>query len=153
MREVLLNKHCFLLIAILVAYTGWAFGGRAMIIHPGALMKGSPVILIGENGEVVRFLKWVLGGENNTKQYVVGTDNTPESRKPDFQMETGRWYDLKVVICGRRSAFFVDGKLVNTVTGDLVLRGGFGFGTIGCQAEFKDVQVEASATSSVPARR
>ncbi|HEY4414842.1 MAG TPA: alpha-L-arabinofuranosidase C-terminal domain-containing protein [Verrucomicrobiae bacterium] len=55
---------------------------------------------------------WNIGGWNNT-QDAIQNGATIDS-KPE-QIEAGRWYDVKVVVTGRRVKCYLDGKLMHDV--------------------------------------
>lgn len=58
---------------------------------------------------------WNIGGWNNT-QHAVENGSTLDA-KPG-QVETGRWYDLRVELTGARVKCYLDGRLVHDVVSD-----------------------------------
>jgi alpha-L-arabinofuranosidase len=62
---------------------------------------------------------WDIGGHGNTTVRCEATeDGSTDAFGPSgrFQVETGRWYDLKLQVTGRRVRGYIDGKLVTDAT-------------------------------------
>lgn len=62
---------------------------------------------------------WNIGGHNNSTLRCEATeDGSTDAYGPpgQYRVETGRWYDLKLEVTGRRARGYIDGKLVTDVT-------------------------------------
>jgi len=64
-----------------------------------------------------RWLQWNCGGWMNTKhaiQAVEGGDARILTEKPG-SIEAGRWYDVKIVLSGKRVQCYLDGQLIHDI--------------------------------------
>jgi len=64
-----------------------------------------------------RWLQWNCGGWMNTKhaiQAVEGGDARILTEKPG-SIEAGRWYDVKIVLSGKRVQCYLDGRLIHDI--------------------------------------
>ena len=64
---------------------------------------------------------WNIGGWGNTATRAEASDDgarTSYGPSNDFTVETGRWYDLRLEVTGRRMRGFIDDKLVTDTTYD-----------------------------------
>ena len=60
--------------------------------------------------------EWILGGQGNTR-HAIETQYAQQRQlvaQTPGSIETGRWYDVKVVLRGRHMDCFLDGKLVQS---------------------------------------
>lgn len=59
---------------------------------------------------------WNIGGWSNTQSGVEGSGTSQTVPRVPCVIETGRWYDIKIVMDGPRIQCFLDGKLIHDVT-------------------------------------
>jgi alpha-L-arabinofuranosidase len=71
------------------------------------------VIMFGSKGD--DRLWWNLGGWGN-REHGVELNQSPVGDKVQGTIETGRWYDVKVELSGRKVKCYLDGHLVHDVT-------------------------------------
>ncbi len=67
------------------------------------------------------FYWWNLGGWNNTRHAIEKATGGVKSilgQAVPGRIETGRWYDIKVVVEGNRIRCYLDGELIHDVTDD-----------------------------------
>jgi alpha-L-arabinofuranosidase len=64
---------------------------------------------------------WNLGGWGN-QEHGIEFNQTPVGRRVRGQIETGRWYDIKVQLSGRRIRAYLDGELVHDATAPETVR-------------------------------
>ena len=77
--------------------------------------EGGLVVTVYDDGAGAR-ADWSLGGQGNTRHAIV-TQYAQQSQlvaETAGALETGRWYDVKVVVRGRRMECFLDGRLVQS---------------------------------------
>jgi len=73
------------------------------------------VVTVYDDGAGAR-AQWILGGWANTR-HAIETQYAQQSQlvaQVPGSIETGRWYDVKVALRGRRMECFLDGKLVQS---------------------------------------
>ena len=58
---------------------------------------------------------WNVGGWGN-REHAIEFNQTDVGRHAPGNVETGRWYDLKIQVVGRRIQCFLDGKLIHDAT-------------------------------------
>ena len=89
------------------------------------------------------FFWWNIGGWGN-KQHALET--RPKKRvfspKPG-SIETGKWYDVKIVLRGSSIRCYLDGQLIHDVDDPTYKAGGIGLGSWRTSVEYKDVLVTA----------
>jgi len=88
------------------------------------------------------FYWWNIGGWGNSRHAV----ETRPQRVFDGKggrIETGKWYDVRIVVEGPRIRCYLDGTLIHDITEKTYEAGGIGLGTWATQAEYKDVSVTA----------
>ena len=93
---------------------------------------------------------WNLGGWGNT-QHAIEFNQTPVGRPVRGQIETNRWYDVKVELLGRRIRCYLDGELLHdAVAPDLQKF----FAVAGNEPSSGDILVKAInlGMESIPAR-
>ncbi len=100
--------------------TGAFIGDRDWTDYPVKVrarkLKGREGFLIlwhAADGEHYRW--WNIGGWENSKtqaEAAEGGSRTPYGDAAPFRVETGRWYDLRLEVAGRRVRGFIDDKLV-----------------------------------------
>jgi alpha-L-arabinofuranosidase len=76
---------------------------------------GDLVVTVYDDGARTR-ADWILGGRRNTR-HVIETQFALQSQlvaETPGRIETGRWYEVKVVLRGRRLEGFLNGKLVQS---------------------------------------
>ena len=79
--------------------------------------EGFIVILHAADGDNYRW--WNIGGWGNTLarcEAAEGGGREPYGAGTPFTVETGRWYDLRLEVTGRRVRGFIDDKLVTEAT-------------------------------------
>jgi len=86
------------------------------------------------------FYWWNIGGWGNNA-HAVETRPKREFAHVPGRIETGRWYDIKVVVHGPSIKCYLDGKLIHDMKDDTYPAGGIGLGTWATAAEYKDVSV------------
>jgi alpha-N-arabinofuranosidase len=77
--------------------------------------EGGLVVTVYDDGAGTR-ADWVLGSKENTRHAIV-TQYAQQSQlvaETNGVLKTGRWYDVKVVLRGRRMECFLDGRLVQS---------------------------------------
>jgi alpha-N-arabinofuranosidase len=76
---------------------------------------GSPVVTVYDDGAGAR-ADWVLGARDNTRHAIVTQYAQQSQLVADTAgtLQTGRWYDVKIVLRGRRMDCFLDGRLVQS---------------------------------------
>ncbi len=75
------------------------------------------LIMFGRKGEEMYW--WNLGGWGNSQHAVEFSsqgNQTPVGRGVPGNIETGRWYDIKIEVSGRNIRCHLDGKLIHDVT-------------------------------------
>ncbi|HUT37201.1 MAG TPA: family 16 glycoside hydrolase [Planctomycetota bacterium] len=88
------------------------------------------------------FYWWNIGGWGNNA-HAVETRPKREFAHVPGRIETGKWYDVKVVVQGPSIRCYLDGKLIHDMKDDTYPAGGIGLGTWVTAAEYKDVSVAA----------
>ena len=76
--------------------------------------EGLVVTVYDDGGGAVA--EWILGGQGNTR-HAIETQYAQQRQlvaQTPGSIETGRWYDVKVVLRGRHMDCFLDGKLVQS---------------------------------------
>ena len=86
------------------------------------------------------FYWWNIGGWGNSRHAVETRPQRIFDAKPG-RIETGRWYDIKIVVQGPRIQCYLDGTLIHDIKEETYKKGGIGLGTWATQAEYKDVSV------------
>lgn len=71
------------------------------------------LVVFGRKGEGKYW--WNIGGWNNT-QHAIELNQSPVGRPARGQIETNRWYDVKVELAGNRIRCYLDGQLVHDAT-------------------------------------
>lgn len=81
---------------------------------------GSEGFLVGFGAiDTANYYWWNLGGWGNTEHRIEKTANgsrTGLGRPVPGSIETGRWYDIKIQVTGRRIQCYLDGKLIHDIT-------------------------------------
>jgi len=86
------------------------------------------------------FYWWNVAGWGNSRHAVETRPQRVFDSKPG-RVETGKWYDIKVVVEGPRIRCYLDGQLVHDIQEPTYKAGGVGLGTWSTQAEYQDVSV------------
>lgn len=89
-----------------------------------------------------RFYWWNVGGWGNNA-HAVETRPKREFAHVPGRIETGRWYDIKVVVQGPSIKCYLDAKLIHDIKDATYDAGGIGLGTWATAAEYKEVSVTA----------
>jgi len=86
------------------------------------------------------FYWWNIAGWGNTRHAV---ETRPRRVFPSVpgRVETGRWYDIRVVAQGERIRCYLDGKLIHDIRDKTYLWGGVGLGSWMTSVEYKDLGV------------
>jgi len=90
---------------------------------------------------------WNIGGWNNTLHAIERIDNgmkSDVSTRVPGQVETGRWYDVRIVVEGFRIRCYLDQELIHDVTYPQSDHGGIGLGTWNTQAAYSNIAVRAA---------
>ena len=98
------------------------------------------------------FYWWNIGGWANGMHAV---ETRPRTRNYDEKrpasVETGRWYDVKIVLEGASIKCYLDGELTHEVTDDTYAWGGIGLGSWRTAVEYKDVKVTSASGEALAA--
>jgi len=86
------------------------------------------------------FYWWNIGGWGNSRHAIETRPQRVFDSKPG-RIETGRWYDIRIVVQGVSIKCYLDGKLVHDIKEPTYKAGGIGLGTWMTQAEYRDVSV------------
>lgn len=86
------------------------------------------------------FYWWNIGGWGNTQHAIETRPQRVFDRKPG-QIETGRWYDIRIVVQGDSIKCYLDGTLIHDIKEATYPAGGIGLGAWSTAAEYKDVAV------------
>ncbi|MBM4030670.1 MAG: DUF1080 domain-containing protein [Planctomycetes bacterium] len=86
------------------------------------------------------FYWWNVGGWGNNS-HAIETRPKREFAHVPGRIETGRWYDIRIVLQGSSIKCYLDGKLINQLVDTTYPSGGIGLGTWATAAEYKDVSV------------
>jgi alpha-L-arabinofuranosidase len=87
---------------------------------------------------------WNLGGWNNTRHAIENCENGTKSvlgSQVNGQIETGRWYDIRIELSGRTIRCFLDDQLVQEASYPPPRQGAIGLGTWSTRASFTNVVV------------
>jgi alpha-L-arabinofuranosidase len=104
------------------------------------------LILFRINGDDDRTW-WNIGGWGNT-QDAIEAGGTMDS-KPS-QIETGRWYDLKLTVAGKHVKCWLDGQLIHDIDFDAGGRVNALYATAATDAQTGDVIVKVVNTAPLP---
>ena len=88
--------------------------------------------------------RWNLGGWGGKKTQIQTAGGGSGSKRVDCEIETGKWYKLKIVAKDNTFELFVDGKLILTHTdkkSDAHKTGGVGVGGWRNTAQFRNMKV------------
>ncbi|MFC1805591.1 family 16 glycoside hydrolase, partial [Planctomycetota bacterium] len=86
------------------------------------------------------FYWWNVAGWGNSRHAVETRPQRVFDSKPG-RVQTGRWYDIRIVVQGPSIKCYLDGKLVHDIQNKTYPRGGIGLGSWSTQVEYKDVSV------------
>ena len=99
-----------------------------------------------------KYVRWNIGGWNNTRSMVQGISNENETNRPDG-VEPNRWYEIKLVVDGDRLTGWMGDvqkwnirrtpEQVQGLSADDQLAGLVGLGTWSTHAQFSNVEVTA----------
>ncbi len=90
------------------------------------------------------FTWWNLGGWNNSLHAIEYSQNGSKSivgSQVAGQIETGRWYEIRIELDGRQIRCYLDGALVHDVQYPAAKHGAIGLGTWNTSASFTNVAV------------
>ncbi len=91
---------------------------------------------------------WNIGGWDN-KEHGIEFNRTPVGRRVPGSIETGRWYDIRIELAGRRIRCYLDGKLIHDETAPSLSRF---FAEAGRDSVRGEVVVKAINTGDRPLR-
>jgi alpha-L-arabinofuranosidase len=91
---------------------GWS--DYTLSLQARKLSSGEGFLIVFGRKERDRYW-WNLGGWGNA-QHAIEFNQTPVGRPVRGQIETDRWYDLKVELSGRRIRCYLEGRLVHDAT-------------------------------------
>lgn len=91
---------------------GWS--GYTLSLKARKLSGGEGFLIVFGRKERDRYW-WNLGGWGNG-QHAIEFNQTPVGRPVRGQIETNRWYEIKVELSGRRIRCYLDGQLVHDAT-------------------------------------
>jgi alpha-L-arabinofuranosidase len=103
----------------------WALAGDATWTNYTVTLRARKIsgnegfIVLWHSTDGDNYRWWNLGGWGNTVSRCEASENggrEPFGNGTPFTVETGRWYDLKLVVEGPSARGYVDGKLVMEVT-------------------------------------
>ena len=91
------------------------------------------------------FYWWNIGGWNNRK-HSLETRGGAKAGFPSVngRIETGKWYDIKVVVKGPAIECYLDGKLIHKVNDGSYKSGGIGLGSWYTSVQYRNVKVTAA---------
>jgi len=107
------------------AQQSWALAGEptwanyTVTLRARKVAGGEGFILLWNSADGDNYRWWNLGGWGNTVSRCEVSENggrEPYGPSVPFTVETGRWYDLKLVVDGHTARGYVDGKLVMEAT-------------------------------------
>ncbi len=92
------------------------------------------------------YYRWSLGAFGNKQHSLMAVRNgavVKRSKPYDGSIEYGRWYHLKVAVCGGHIQCFIDDRLVNEESFDHYAAGSIGLGSNASAVEYRNLKVTA----------
>jgi alpha-L-arabinofuranosidase len=108
--------------------------------------EGFRLLVRTQYGHEKNYYRWSIGAFGNTQHSLMAVKNgkvVKRSQPFAGSIEYGRWYRLKVAVCGGRIQCFIDDRLVNEETFDHYAAGSIGLGSNASAVEYKDLKVTA----------
>lgn len=91
------------------------------------------------------FYWWNIGGWGNAQHGVEARGASAGFPRVPGKVDTGRWYDVRVVVQGASIRCYLDGELIHDVADAAYGTGGIGLGAWNTQVEYKDVTLLRAA--------
>ena len=103
--------------------------------------EGFAVVFRAQNPDLGQHYFWNIGGWGNTAHGIETRPAKPGFPRSRGHIETGRWYDIKVVVQGSAIRCYLDGQLIHDVRDETYASGGIGLGCFGTAAEYRNLSV------------